>query len=286
MPRTGTGTAIPVMCLLVAYVLAASVGALPDAHIHNRRLHADGAPAGEGSAAPSPSQPPSKPAFSCPLDANFTSSQEGYGKVDATADQATVNLQIQSTNSSAAITRNETARAAIAVQAALAKVIPINQNQIKTTGVSVQPLINSTNGNNTITGYQYTLNLAVQVDNATGDRLARVLDSAVAAGGDLLQIQGVSFDLSDAARAAATQQARKQAIDNAQSSAAFFAKSLGLRQGPVVGFAESSSNPIPPQPFFETARTEDAFSGKSLPAIAGGVTVTSQVRVTHEYCNQ
>lgn len=33
-----------------------------------------------------------------------------------------VNLQIQSTNSSAAITRNETARAAIAVQAALAKV--------------------------------------------------------------------------------------------------------------------------------------------------------------------
>lgn len=34
----------------------------------------------------------------------------------------------------------------------------------------------------------------------------------------------LQFDLSDAARAAATQQARKQAIDNAQSSAAFFAK--------------------------------------------------------------
>lgn len=40
--------------------------------------------------------------------------------------------------------------------------------------------------------YQYTLDLAVTVPNVTGDLLGKVLDGAVAAGGNLLQIQDVN----------------------------------------------------------------------------------------------
>ena len=40
--------------------------------------------------------------------------------------------------------------------------------------------------------YQYTLRLAVKVENATGDLLATVLDSTVRAGGDVLQIRDVN----------------------------------------------------------------------------------------------
>ena len=39
--------------------------------------------------------------------------------------------------------------------------------------------------------YQYTADYNVIVNNATGDLIARILDTAVAAGGDLLSIQGV-----------------------------------------------------------------------------------------------
>lgn len=86
-------TAVPIMCLLIAYVLSASEAesALPRANTSIRLLLADASQASEGSpAAPGPSQPSSKPAFSCPRDANFTSDQDGYGQVDTTADEATV----------------------------------------------------------------------------------------------------------------------------------------------------------------------------------------------------
>lgn len=68
----------------------------------------------------------------------------------------------------------------------------IGSENAQTTSISISPQYNSSDSSNDITGYMYTYGLEVTVKNLTSDLLSKVLDTAVAAGGNQLQIQQVS----------------------------------------------------------------------------------------------
>ncbi len=69
----------------------------------------------------------------------------------------------------------------------------IGSENAQTSSVSVNPKYDTRSSNtNTIVGYTYSHQLTVNVKNLTSDLLSEVLDTAVASGGNQLQIQQVS----------------------------------------------------------------------------------------------
>ena len=75
----------------------------------------------------------------------------------------------------------------------MAQINGIGSQNAQTSSVSVNPKYGSGSGNsNTIVGYTYSNQINVDVKNLTSDLLSAVLDTAVASGGNQLQIQRVS----------------------------------------------------------------------------------------------
>jgi uncharacterized protein YggE len=68
----------------------------------------------------------------------------------------------------------------------------IGSDNAQTSSVSVNPKYGSGDSSNTIVGYTYSNQINVNVKNLTSDLLSEVLDTAVASGGNQLQIQRVS----------------------------------------------------------------------------------------------
>lgn len=67
----------------------------------------------------------------------------------------------------------------------------IGSENAQTTSISISPQYNNSDSSNDIIGYMYTYGLDVTVKNLTSNLLSKVLDTAVAAGGNQLQIQQV-----------------------------------------------------------------------------------------------
>jgi len=114
---------------------------------------------------------------------------------------------------------------------------------IATTSMSVYPEYNYTQDKGSVqVGYRASQSFTVTVRNATN--AGAVIDAVMAAGGDNLQLQGVSPFIVDNSKA--TLAARSAAVANAKSKAASYAKLMGVKLGKVNYIVEnSSSNPMP-----------------------------------------
>ena len=114
---------------------------------------------------------------------------------------------------------------------------------IATTSLTVYPEYNYTQDKGTVQiGYRASQSFTITVRNATN--AGAVVDAIVAAGGDNLQLQGVSPFIIDNSKA--TQAARVAAVTNAKSKAASYAQLLGEKLGKVNYIVENSSaNPTP-----------------------------------------
>ncbi len=126
-----------------------------------------------------------------------------------------------------------------------------------------------------ITGYQVSNNLVVQVrDLSTIDE---VIDGAVAAGGDHIRFNGVSFTLEDPSEL--TEKARSEAVSQLAAKAAHLAALGGVELGNLVYLSEAGGAAAP-APRAESARLlADASFGSSVstPISAGEVTVEVSV---------
>ena len=119
----------------------------------------------------------------------------------------------------------------------------IATKDIATTSLTVYPEYNYTQDKGTVQiGYRASQSFTITVRNAAN--AGAVVDAIIAAGGDNLQLQGVSPFIIDNSKA--TQAARAAAVSNAKSKAASYAQLLSVKLGKVNYIVENSSaNPTP-----------------------------------------
>jgi uncharacterized protein YggE len=143
----------------------------------------------------------------------------------------------------------------VAVRAALTAA-KIDKKNIATQSITVYPEYNYTQESGSkLIGYRSSQSFAIVIRNAAnaGD----IVDSVTAAGGDNLQINGVTPFVLDSTKAA--ESARAVAIKNAKAKAASYAKLLGVKLGKVTYIVENyapASYPVQSM----LGKAEDAMS--------------------------
>ncbi len=195
------------------------------------------------------------------------------GSSEGVPDMATVSLGVTTEGQTAAAALAENARRTTALIQALRRA-GVAERDIQTANVSVYPQQVYGEGQAPrITGYQAnnTVNAKVRRIDTTG----RVIDAAVAAGGNT--VNGVSFSYQDAD--AQMNAARRDAITQARSRAELYANALGMRVHRVVAVSEGGGFRPPIVPMaMERMAAQDA----STPIAPGQLETQVSVSVTFE----
>lgn len=182
----------------------------------------------------------------------ITVNAEGTVKVvpDAVKIMAQVSV-VDGTNASA-LSKANTSSSAIRKALTANK---ISTKDFATTSMNVYPEYNYTQDKGSVqVGYRASQSFTITVRNATN--AGAVVDAIVAAGGDNLQLQGVSPFVLDNSKATAA--ARSAAVANAKAKATSYAKLMGVKLGKVNYLVENSASV--PMPIYGVAKAsaEDA----------------------------
>jgi len=164
------------------------------------------------------------------------------GTVKVKPDAVRLNMTVSNVASTSAIALSTNNSSASKVREALTSNGIVAQ-YIKSTSVTTYPEYNYTSsGGSTLVGYRASQTFDIVIRNAANAGI--IVDAVVAAGGDLLSVNGVTPFVYD--DTAATQSARTDAVKKAKAKASSYAKLLGVKLGSVVFLEESSgSNPYP-----------------------------------------
>jgi uncharacterized protein YggE len=189
-------------------------------------------------------------------------------QADATRapDVATISAGVvtQAADANAAMRDNAT-RMDKVMQAIQAAGIPARD--IQTAGVNLNPQYRYVeNQNPVITGYQASNTVNLKVRDIS--RLGKVLDALVASGAN--QVNGPSFEIDEPGPV--YDEARREALQQAQARAAMYAKTLGMRVRRIVSISEGGGyRPPGPVPMMAMSRAK----AESDTAISPGETSLS-----------
>lgn len=199
----------------------------------------------------------------------------GRGEVQAPSDTGYFDVGVQVTAKTVAEARDGAAKAADAVISSLKK-NGIDEKDIKTTGLSIQPQYEypRNGGQPRITGYMVTNTVNVKVRKL--DSFSKVLDDAVAAGGDAVRIQSIYFGIEDNEKL--LQQAREAAMKDAKAKAEQLAKLGGVALGKPLMITESESTPPTPRLAAEAKGLADVAQPTPIEPGTGSVVVQVSVR--------
>ncbi len=198
----------------------------------------------------------------------------GDGKVSGAPDIAEVSLGVQTgpmATSKAAMTTLETDMTKVL---ASIKGMGIEDKDIRTQQVSLNPIYDWTTGKQTLKGYEATQSVVVKVRDL--DKVGDVISGASSHGAN--QVGGVTFTMDDPDRFRAS--ARAEAIAEAKAKAQRLADDLGMRLGNVKGFSEDGGYD-PPAPYMMRG-FGDMTEKESLPVPEGEQDVTVTVTLTYE----
>ena len=180
-----------------------------------------------------------------------TVNSEGAIKVTPDAVRLNANVSVVAGSNKDALAKTSTSAAA--VRAALTK-SGIAKGDIATASITVYPEYNYTQDKGSVlVGYRGSQSFVVTIKNA--ENAGAVVDAVVAAGGDDLQIQGVTPFILDSSKA--TESARANAVKNAKAKATSYAKLLGAKLGRVNYLVENSS-PISYPTIMAMAKSADS----------------------------
>lgn len=204
-------------------------------------------------------------------------SVQGEGKVMAAPDIAELSFGVTTQ-------RQRTAEEAMRILTAdmqrvldAMKAQGIEDKDITTQQLSLQPAYDWEDGRRTNQGFEARQNLSVRVRETS--EIGNVLTAATQAGAN--QVGGVQFTIDDPEELRA--QAREDAIAQAQEKARVLARQLGKRVGDLRGYAEGGSG-MPPI-MYERAMMMDATDGLGagpLPVPAGEQEVRVTVTLSYE----
>jgi uncharacterized protein YggE len=180
-----------------------------------------------------------------------TVNSQGSIKVTPDAVRLNANVSVVAGSNKEALAKTSTVSAA--VRAALTK-SGILKADIATQSITVYPEYNYTQDKGSVlVGYRGSQSFIVTIKNA--ENAGAVVDAVVAAGGDDLQIQGVTPFVLDASKA--TESARTNAVKNAKAKAASYAKLLDAKLGRVNYLVENSS-PVEYSPIMAMSKAADS----------------------------
>jgi uncharacterized protein YggE len=157
------------------------------------------------------------------------------GSVKVVPDAVRMNATVSIIAGTSKEAQAQVSKTSTAVRAALVAA-QIDKKDIATQSITVYPEYNYTQESGSkLIGYRSSQSFAIIIRNAAnaGD----IVDSVVAAGGDNLQINGVTPFVLDSTKAA--ESARAVAVKNAKSKAASYAKLLGVKLGKVTYIVEN-----------------------------------------------
>jgi len=175
------------------------------------------------------------------------------GSIKVTPDAVRLNANVSVVAGSNKVALSKASTAAAAVRAALTKA-GILKADIATQSITVYPEYNYTQEKGSVlVGYRGSQSFVVTIKNA--ENAGAVVDAVVAAGGDDLQIQGVTPFVLDSSKA--TESARANAVMNAKAKATSYAKLLDAKLGRVNYLVENSS-PINYLPIMALGKAADS----------------------------
>ncbi|MGH8031561.1 MAG: SIMPL domain-containing protein [Luteimonas sp.] len=155
------------------------------------------------------------------------------------------------------------------------KAAGIADKDVQTSGISVSPQYKyADNQPPTITGYQASNTVNVKVRDIA--KLGRVLDALVASGAN--QVNGPSFEIDQPE--AVYDQARRAALEKAQTRATMYARSLGMQVRRIVSISEGGGF-VRPMPMMQAMAMDRAASPETSVS-PGETTLSANLDVVFE----
>lgn len=202
-----------------------------------------------------------------------TVSVTGTGTANARPDTAHITTGVVSDGDTARAALDANSKAMTATIGAL-KEAGIEDRRIQTVNFAVHPRYTRAKEGEprTIAGYRVVNTVRITVKDIGG--LGEILDRVVAQGSN--EVGGVSFSIDEAD--AFTDEARREAMADAQRKAELLAEAAGAKLGEVMSISEDAARPMPRQAFARTAMAEDS----APPIEAGEQSLSVRVSVTWE----
>ena len=166
----------------------------------------------------------------------------GVGRVTVVPDTATIVVGTDVHAKDAVSAQSQASERMGAVVAAV-RGAGVADGDVRTQQVSLNPVYDFSGNTQRLTGYQASQSLDIRLRDLA--KLGPVIDAAVGAGATTVS----SVTLSVADPAAATDQARDQAVDDARRRAERIAAAAGVTLGPPASIVEGSSAPPIPLAF-------------------------------------
>lgn len=203
----------------------------------------------------------------------------GLGEVQAPSDTGYLDIGVQVSAKTVGEARDGAAKAADAVIASIKK-NGVDEKDIKTSGLSIQPEYDypRNGGKPVISGYMVTNTVSIKVKKL--DTFSKVVDDAVAAGGDAVRVQSIRFGIEDNEKL--LQEAREAAMKDAKAKAEQLAKLGGVSLGKPMSISESVSTP---PPVVELGAVQTAKEAAATPIEPGTGKVTVQLSVHYAIDN-
>jgi hypothetical protein len=206
-----------------------------------------------------------------------TISLTGHGEVRLPPDMAVVTAGVMTSATTAreALTANN--RAMDSLLATL-KAAGIEARDIQTSNFNISPRYEYVQDGSRpprVVGYDVSNNVTVTVRKLDG--LGPVLDELVAAGSN--QVAGIQFLI--AKPEAATDEARKLAVADAQRRADVYTRAEKLRLGKILSIAEGGGYQ-PPVPIFAKSMRAEAAGDAAVPIAQGEQVVAVDVNIVWE----
>ena len=111
----------------------------------------------------------------------------------------------------------------------------VDEKDIQTQNFSIQPRYDYRNGEQILRGYMVANTVAVKIRDL--DRAGDAIDDAAAAGGDAIRINSIQFTIEDTT--ALQEEARIEAMKNAETKAQILAEEAGITLGKPISIVES-----------------------------------------------
>jgi len=162
----------------------------------------------------------------------------GEGKVSGAPDVAVLSLGVTALAPTVKDARDQAATAMNGIVDSI-KGNGVDAKDIQSTQFSIYPEYTWRDDNQVLTGYRVTNMVTAKIRDI--DNTSKVIDDAAAAGGDLTQIQGITFTIDDPAKL--RDEARQEAVADAKAKAKRLAELSDVGLGKVMSISETFSGP-------------------------------------------
>ncbi len=194
----------------------------------------------------------------------------GRGEARVAPDVAVIALDVEALRPTMADARETAETAQSAIVAAL-RGAGISPENVQATQLAVRPQYEQTEAGPNLVGYVVSNTVHVRVQAL--ENVQHAVDTAITAGGDLVRLNGMQFEVDDPN--AAQREARARALEDARADAREIAAQLGLELGEPISVEEVSMIAPPDVP----ARADDAEHATPAPIALGQRQIAVELRV-------